>query len=114
MRDGFPSLDGTKPDAEKVVRMELTNEQVIALFRELGKIDAKLEALSKPGAICSVHATRLDAVELSNAKIEKDHDKRLTVVEAQQTKQNLVAGAFGAIAGAIVLALKLLFTASKS
>lgn len=93
--------------------MELSNEQVVALFRELGGINAKLETLSKPGAVCSVHGSRLDALDERIDKVEEDHGKRIAGVEAQQTKQNLVAAAFGAIAGAIVLALKLLFSTSK-
>jgi hypothetical protein len=93
--------------------VELSNEQVVALFRELGGINAKVDALSKPGAVCSVHGARLDSIDERIDKVEEDHGKRIAVVEAQQTKQNLVAAAFGAIAGGVVLALKLLFSTSK-
>jgi hypothetical protein len=73
---------------------------VIDLFERLGSIETKLEALAKPGAVCAVHAGRID-------RIEKDLD----LVKTQQGKQNLIAVTLGAIGAAIVLAIK--FIASR-
>ncbi len=101
------------PTGDKRSAVELSPEQVIALFRELERINARLDEMSKPGAICAVHAERLDQFDDRFEKIESGHGARIAVVEAQQTKQNLVAAAFGAIAGAIILALKFLFSAQR-
>jgi hypothetical protein len=78
-------------------QVELSEQQVIDLFRELGAINARLDALNEPGAICAVHTS----------KIESFGD-RLDSLETQQGKQNLIAVTLGAIGAGLILALKYL------
>ena len=77
--------------------MELSEQQVIDLFRELGEINARLDALNEPGAVCAVHTSQIESFS-----------KRIESLEVQQGKQNLIAVSLGAIGAAIVLALKYL------
>jgi prefoldin subunit 5 len=77
--------------------VELSEQQVIDLFRELGEINARLDALAEPGAVCAVHTS----------KIESFGD-RLNSLETQQGKQNLIAVTLGAIGAGLILALKYL------
>ena len=77
--------------------MELSEQQVIDLFRELGEINAKIAELSKPGAICAVHTSKIESF-----------DERIASLETQQGKQNLIAVTLGAIGAGLILALKYL------
>lgn len=79
--------------------MELTSEQVIDLFARLSGIETELKNLSKPGAMCAVHADNL-----------ADLRRRMEGVEQQQGKQNLIAATLGAIGAAIVLAVRYVTT----
>lgn len=77
--------------------MELSEQQVIDLFRELGEINAKIVELSKPGAVCAVHTSKIEGFE-----------DRIASLETQQGKQNLIAVTLGAIGAGLILALKYL------
>lgn len=77
--------------------MELDNQQVIDLFTDLGEIKAKIAELSKPGATCAVHTSQIEAFE-----------DRISSLETQQGKQNLIAVTLGAIGAGLILALKYL------
>jgi hypothetical protein len=81
--------------------VEYTAQDVKEIIAELSKINAKLAAIEEaqrhPSPTCAVHAEQI-----------KDAIRRLSVVEVQQGRQNLIAATLGAIGAALVLAMKYL------
>jgi hypothetical protein len=82
--------------------VQLSDQQVIDIFERLGGIEAKLDALARPGAVCQVHSSRLDDIvkrmDLQEKKID-DHGAVLG-------KHGLISATLGAIGAVLVLVVK--------
>ena len=73
--------------------MEMSESKIIEIFERLGGIDAKLDALAKPGAICAVHTEQLTGVDRRLADVER----RVVAVQTVVGKKELVVACFGAL-----------------
>ena len=86
--------------------MELTDQQVIDLFTELGEIKAQLAAGPTQ---CAVHSEQIRAL----TKAVEAHDAKLAAVQTVIGKKELIVAAFGALGFGIAWALKALIGLSK-